>query len=355
MARRKSKARASMRDKARQAAEERERQGGGGTSLTLPDGVDFFNPEKGKNSIDLIPYIVTVSDHPHQDEGELWYERTFFKHYGIGSEDKGYICLKTFGKSCPICVHRAKLMKDPDADDDTISQLKPRQRQLFNIIDLNDTDAGVQLWEISFYNFGETLEEEDRDQEPERYFADLQEGLTLDVVFKEKKLGKNKFLVSKRIDFEERDDYDDDILDDTLDLDTILREYTYEDLDNIFMELDSQPEKEEKPSRRERPAKKEKTSSRKSSKRDKDKKKPPVEDDVPLGDEEEVEKKEKKLTRRSRTKDKKKDNKKDNPCPHGHEWGQDCDEDANRDDCDDCDKWDDCKDRQDEIWEEEKD
>jgi len=148
-----------MRERARQRAEEREKQGGGGTKYQIEGDFEFFEPSKGENLINIIPYVVSVDNHPEGiPKGEIWYQRSILVHYGIGADEKPYICPKTNKKACPICDHRAELMKDPDADEELIKELRPREREVFNVL----VDDEILLWEISIHNFGNLLEEEIR-------------------------------------------------------------------------------------------------------------------------------------------------------------------------------------------------
>ena len=246
----KKTAASSMREAAKKRASERQNTGGGGTKFNFPDGVKvtFFKPEKGTMKLDILPYEVTAENHPVVAAGDRWYQRTIFTHNGIGAEEKSYLCLKTIGKKCPICEVRAKMVKSPDGDEDIIKSLTPKEREVFNVIDLNDEKAGVQLWEYSYHLFGKLLETELREGDDDLAgFADLVDGKTLKVRFKEKQMGKNKFLEADRIDFLDRDDYDEDILEDVLDLDAILNVFPYEKLDAIFTEMEDDEEEDEKP------------------------------------------------------------------------------------------------------------
>lgn len=382
MAKKSSKSsRTSMRDNVRTRAEERQSTGGG-TKFIFPEDqkVEFFQPKKGTFHIDILPYEVSVDNHPAGvAKGDLWYQRTIWVHYGIGAEEKKYLCLKTVGKRCPICDARAQMMKSADSDDDIIKALAPKEREIFNIIDLNDEKKGVQLWEISYHLFGKMLEDEIREGDEEfGDFAMLEGGKTLKVRFGEKKLGKNTFLETTRIDFEDRDDYDEDILEDVLDLDDILNLMEYKKLEAVFLEMEEEDEKPAKKSGRssrkpkdEEEEEEEEKPSRHSSKSSRSSKKPKEDDEEeeeeekpsrhkpkeapskkrsskkeePEEGEEEEEKPSKKSSRSSKkTKDEEEE---EEECPvEDGEFGKDCDE---FDECMDCALWEACKDKQDEL------
>ena len=223
-----------MKDRAKQRSQERE-SSGGGFKFNLEEGTKFYTPKKGSRSIDILPYEVTVKNHPEQKKGELWYERTIFVHYNIGIDDKSILCPKTIGKPCPICEEMALMKKDKKADEDDVKALKPKERQIFNVRDPEEPDE-LMIFESSYFTFGQQLEEEIREGKDDwAGFADLEGGYTLKVRFGEKKLGKNSFLTASRIDFEERDDLDEDILEEVQDLDKILNVMNYEAIEKIFL------------------------------------------------------------------------------------------------------------------------
>ena len=231
------------RDRVREAAKKRVEEvesGGGSMTLDLPDDVEFFQPNPDKKDktirIDILPYIVTVKDHAHVQPGETWYSRPITVCFGVGPEGKTLLSPKTAGKPCPIMEEWKILVRSPDEEDGKAAKdIKPKDRELFNVIDLDDQEKGVQLWEISTFNFGNVLNEVlDNAEDEDLDFYELVGGRTLVVKMRKRKLGRNKFLEAVNVEFEDRDDYNDDILDDTLDLDAILKIPTYDELKDIF-------------------------------------------------------------------------------------------------------------------------
>ena len=187
--------------------------------------------------------------------------------------------LVKLGEKCPICEFRSKLAKDPDADEDQIRALAPKERQLFNVIDVNDRDKGVQLFEISYHLFGKTLDREIKNSdEDDKYenFAELKDGFTLKLGLEEGHAGKASWFEVVSVNFKERkEDYDEDILEKTTCLDDILIIKGYDELKEIFLQTadsdeDEDDEEEEKP--------KSKSSKKKDKKKDKGKKKTEVDD-----------------------------------------------------------------------------
>jgi hypothetical protein len=212
------------------------------TSFKLPDGVEFFKPEKGfGNLIDIIGYRVTMEGHPDNvAPGTLWYRRKIWVHYGIGPEEKVFICPKTIHRACPICEEFNKLKKNPNADEDVLKGLKAKWRVLYNVIDRNDPQKGVQLWDISHFNFGELLDSVLGDAAAgDLSFYEPIDGRTFKIKFKSKSMGQGSpFLAAEIIQLEQRKkDYREDIVEDALDLDAIMVVLDYKALQREFVGL----------------------------------------------------------------------------------------------------------------------
>lgn len=394
----------SIRDRARQRAEDN-KFSGGASYLNLPDGVEFFKAKKGTNELDIVPYEVSadrivpisLTKDMKLAKGDLNDRRTIFVHRKIGVDEKAYLCPRTIKKPCPICEERARLQRDASADEDLIKDLKPQVKELYNVIDLSEKGGAVKLFEFSYANFGKKLDEEIREgREDWAGYADLEAGYTLRVRFTEETFAGNKYLEASRFDFEERAAYKDSILDDVVDLDACLVVLPYEQLERIFLQLDGV---EDEPEGR----KEERASGGGRNRRDRDEKsddqdEPPFDGGSRRGgrseeseppsrprsgryaestdreerggrrgrQEEEPPPREERGGRGSRTSrdDVKEDapaerkgrGKKEEPpahedagedqCPYGHEWGKSCNKEA---DCNTCDQWDACQDEADRL------
>lgn len=211
-------------------------------SINIPEGAPMFLPkEKGIYRIDIIPYVVGKGNR-FADEGELHYERTYFTHRGLGDSKDSYTCLKmTFGINCPICDYRSEMANDSDGDPNVVKNLKPKERQLWNIIDLADRDKGIQIWEVSHFCFGKHLIEKIKmADEGDGYdtFADLEQGLTLKIGATEESIGgTGKFLVFGNIEFKSRViPYDDSMADKAFCLDELPKNVPYAQLKKKFQQ-----------------------------------------------------------------------------------------------------------------------
>lgn len=209
----------------------------------IPDGHKLFQVKaEGVKRLDIIPYTVSENaKNPYAEAGEQHFERTYFAHRDVGPDADMYPCLqKTFGMSCPICEYRKNLLKDPDADEDVIKNLAPKERQLWNVLDLDEPEKGVQLWDCSFHLFGKQLDarinNSDEDEGYE-FFADPDEGLTLKIGFSEQSFGKSTFYQAETIDFKARKKpIEDEVLEKALNLDEILIKYDPQKLKEVFLQ-----------------------------------------------------------------------------------------------------------------------
>jgi len=232
-----------MRDKV-QNRKNRQHNRGGDFAVQLPEDIKF-TPKKGRNQIDIIPYTVNVKHHPESDKGDLEISRTYWIHNNLGDEGKDKaICLKSVKKPCPICEYAAQLSRSDSEEDKQLSKdIKAKERELYNVIDLKNPDDGVKVWDISYHLFGKVLDEElNEGPDENRDFAELEGGKSLEVRMSLKKLGTNEFLEATRIDFNDRDDYDESIIEEAHSLDELLNFKTYEELEKLLMGADNEPD-----------------------------------------------------------------------------------------------------------------
>jgi len=234
--------------------------------LILPKGVQVYSPTPGsKESFDVIPYTITDNHHPDRnaevgvaEKGDLWYKRPFKTHRSIGTDNDSVVCLSSFGKKCPICEYRKKLIKE-GADEALIKELKPSNRNLYYVIPrgIKKLEEVVHLFDFSQWNFQNLLNEEIEENEENEVFPDLEEGKTLKVRWDEETFMKNTYAKASRIDFVDREEaIDADILGDLPSLDDVLQELSYEAMFAKFHEIDEGELVEEEDDEDETPKKK---------------------------------------------------------------------------------------------------
>jgi hypothetical protein len=325
--------------------------------LDLPKGVPVFAIEGDTREValDLLPYEVTDPKHPDRDNEydiatpkSLWYRRPFKVHRNVGVNKETVVCLKSFGKPCPICAYQEKRRKEK-ADKEEIKELYPRPRSLYVVVPLGvkKVEEVPHVWDMSDYLFQNILNDELDLDEENRDFPSLESGKTLVLKLRWKELGETSFPDVRNISFEDRKPYKENILDEVPNLDEVLIELSYETIEKKFFELEDEPdagklekeepEKETRRSRREReeePEKEEKKekedigSRRRSVREDKEEK------------EEKEEKPEKGSSKRS-------DKDKEPECPEeGYTFGKDFEKVVKhgKEVCDECDLWNACYD-----------
>jgi len=315
--------REALKNRTRQNAKDRDKGGGRGKSyldFSEFEEVNFYKPQKGRNSIDILPYLVSTNNHPQSIEiGYEDYVLDIWVHFGVGPAESRMLCLKkTFGQPCPICEEMKALRDDGETDDDVIKGLSPKRRCIYNVIDLTDEDKGIQVFDVSHFLFEkEMLEEAETADEGIITFADLEDGRSIHFRASETSLGSFTFLKFKSFKFEHRDSYNEEVLETTFPLDKILEVPSYEEVRNAFMGVaegdDDDAEEEEDDGKAE---------TKKESK-------------APTRG--------KKTQTRSRGK-KAESKEAEGECPHGYNFGTDCDE---SDDCKGCNQWDACADKAD--------
>ena len=236
-------------------------KGFGASFLELPEGMEMFSLKSTKTAkVDIIPYEVGKGN-PQADKGELYWERTFFVHRGIGPNEDWLICpARTKKKPCPICEFIAKLSKDPDAEEDEIKKLRPSKRMIMNVIDKLEGDDVVRVWESSHAYFGRAMDEAlegayEDDEDNMDAFCDPEDGYWLKLVVEE---GYQKRGYSvERVDFKSRkEDLDEDTLDAVACLDDILIIKSYEELKELL--LGGEDDEEDEPKGKKKKKKKKK-------------------------------------------------------------------------------------------------
>lgn len=243
------KKRSSFKNKVRRDAERQKSASSNYGYLILPNGVSVFSPEPGSRvKLDIIPYEVTDANHPdkYEDEqiatvGELWYKRPFRIHRNIGTANDAVVCPRSFGKPCPICEYREKLLKE-GADKEETNALRPSQRNLYVVIPqgVKGMEEKPHIWDMSQYLFQNLLNTELEEDEDNGVFPDLEDGKTLKIRFDSSQIaGGRAFAEASRIDFAtRRKPYDESILDIIPKLDEVLKVLSYKELEAKFLELD---------------------------------------------------------------------------------------------------------------------
>lgn len=241
---------------------EQEHKTGFSSSLRLPKGINFWQPntKEDASEVDFVPFEVSKSakkfrgDITFAEPGDLYYEVTYFAHRDVGPEEKTVVCPKaTFGKPCPVCEYAAKAGQEVKADAGTLKALRPKERQLFLVYDRAAPKKGVQLWDVSYFLFGANLDEKIKKasaKNKERYqqfFRDDEQGSTVRIIAKEKTTPFGKINEYHVDSFEEREEpLPDDIVNHGFGLHDFVPCMDYEELKKMFLgDVDDDEEGEE--------------------------------------------------------------------------------------------------------------
>lgn len=313
---------------------------GGSSYLNLPKDVQQLKLKKGTMRLDVIPFVVGAGN-PYAEEGTVHWERTFCIHKGIGPDNGWFASLawsafssnkKRTGEKCPIDEFRLKLKADPDADEQLLKDLAPKERQLFAVIDTNDRDAGIQILECSYHLFGKQLEAEiEAGDEEDGYdlFHDPEDGLTLKLNVVEKSFGGATYCEVSTVNFKKRKkSYDESIIDEAPCLDELIKYEDYDELKKILLQTtddDSDDDDDEEETPKKKTSAKKKTAKKKTTKKEATSKKKKKDDDEDEDeDDEEESKSKKKSLRKKKTPD---DDRDEDDDDDDEDWEDDEDED----------------------------
>lgn len=307
----------------------------------------FFKPVKGKNLIDVIPFIAATDNSPRCKKGEIDYLLDVYVHRSVGPGHDNFLCLqKNYKKPCPICEHVEELKKDGE-DEELIKELKPKRRVVYNVIDLNAEKQNIQLFETSHFKFEKEIQEEaETDEDGELViFFDPEDGMSVSFKGVESSFNKKEFIEIKKVSLVDREDqYKESIVEKAIALDSLLVIPTYDEVAAAFFGTETEDDQPKKSK-----AKDEDDGEDDDDRPIKKKKQPEPEDD---DDDDEPAPPKKSAKKKADDDDddeeeeKPKSKKSSGKCPHGHTFGKDCDK---HDECEDCDEWDKCTDEFDKL------
>ena len=226
----------SMKDHAKKKNQERVIGTDFGSYYT--QSVKTFSPDISNGAarcrLDVVPYKVTVDDHPEEvPKGMTWFRRIFRVHKNQGPESQTVVCPTTVGLPCPICALRAKKLREGLSREE-VSHLKWSEREIYNVIDKDNKFEGVQILNQSSFTFGNLLKEEMDEDEENNGFGELKGGKTLLLRFKKKKYKGKPYPEISKVDFRDRPDYPESILKKTYDLDKLLKILSEEELEELL-------------------------------------------------------------------------------------------------------------------------
>jgi len=177
--------------------------------------------KKGENRLDIIPYRISNPKNPDVTVngfkvGELNYFQQLEIHRNIGVNNNEYLCSKRmFGEPCAICD--AQIDKYNSREPDIAKKMYPQTRAVYNVIDLDEPEKGIQVLDVAYNWFEKPLREiaamkSKRDNVI--VFGDWEIGKTIVCLGMPEKFGKKEFFKPANFTFEDRaKPYDESICD----------------------------------------------------------------------------------------------------------------------------------------------
>ena len=220
---------------------------GGKRYLKLPKGLKYFVPEVNKTyRLRFLAWPVGAGN--PAGKGNYAPNRYLFVHANVGPNDERVACAsKMQGKPCPICDQFSKKRKR-GKDWDDIKDLRPKNREMFLVHDVNDRDStNLMVWEESTYMFGDYLRAKIASKPKYQRFADPEKGWVVEVTGKKKAIGANSCTEFTNIDFEEGEPLSEELLErvDGICLDDYIHFDTYEAVKKLANAIDSDDEDDE--------------------------------------------------------------------------------------------------------------
>jgi hypothetical protein len=207
--------------------------------VNLPSGFDKLKVDRSMivRAV-IIPYVTT--DSPYTKPGKLWFSRDYYRHRGLGPEQKGsyFDCVKTFGdERCPI----------GDAMLEAGVSKKAQRMALFNLFVLSIDKEKVEklmLLDFSFANFAEVLGTTSKEMFEMDGDAHLQhpyhptKGAVISWKFTEETFKGAKFYKASTFQFKPHNGLDgkiEELIPKALDLDAALNKLSYEEARKRFI------------------------------------------------------------------------------------------------------------------------
>lgn len=374
----------SLKDRLQKRYEDRDK--GGSSRIQALDfsaykNVSFWKPVANKNRINILPYTIKTKNHPlvrgkDAEIGEEDFVLEVYIHQYVGPANSDILCLKkNFYKPCPICEQGEKFRDEGRKNE--ADKCNPSRRVYYNIVDEQDRDKGVQVWQASYKNFHKELMDEAGESGKNGEvldFIDFKNGKVVRFRAEEATYNKNKYFEFRSFKFEDRDEpLDKALKDQIVSLDECMVIKSYEEIQKIFYgededysdsaesDDDEEEEVEEPVKNTSKPTKKEPEDdeeeeegeppkkAKKPAVKDEEEDAPPVKKNKKEPEPKEEEEKPKKKAAKKADEDEDDDEgfaiaaakkaDKTAKCPHGHIFGEECED---SDDCDDCEKWSEC-------------
>lgn len=206
------------------------------------EDVKIFRPKETKHEVCIVPWQVKENsefrtlnpdfnkpfDSGKLKSGEAWpHKLTVLIHGNIGANQDNVLCLRTLKRECPICIRRAGVYDQADAEGnkekaDALKKqadaLGPSKRAIYNVFCFDNEEEmkkGVQIWEAPHQSIEDVLSGLWKDERTgeKRYYMVPEEGWN--VYFKKEGKGLGtKYTSVQIVKRQERDEFNEEELED---------------------------------------------------------------------------------------------------------------------------------------------
>lgn len=119
--------------------------------------LEKFKPHLGDNKIDIIPFNAG-ENHPFVvtgqcEKGDTVYSLDYYVHKGIGPAKQDFVCLKQYGKRCPLCEESYRLYQAATNDEEkkAATAIRNKRRCIYIVHDLIDDKYGY--YDVAWFSF----------------------------------------------------------------------------------------------------------------------------------------------------------------------------------------------------------
>ena len=380
----------SIKDRAKARFENRGKSSNRIQAMNFDKDTTFWKPVKNKNHISILPFTITSKNNMvvrsrDAEVGDEDYVLELWVHRFVGDAKADLLCPKKhLGKPCPICEQKDIYMERGMKTE--AGKCNPSQRAYYNIVNENDREKGVMIFQESWKNFQDELSNDAGDTDDGELvdYWDFKNGNSIKFRAEEKTFNKNKYFEYRSFKFIKREDpLPKSLKDSIINLDECMVFKSYDeikalfygedvDVDDVNKDEEEEEEEEDTPKSHKKASKKVEEEEEEEEEEDDD-----DEDEDEVEEEEEEEEKPKKSSKKAKKVEEdededekpkkgkkkseevsdddvpfeedstleaakkagKKDSAKSSECPHGHVFGKDTDK---FDECDDCKKYESC-------------
>ena len=209
---------------------------------TKKAGLERWKPAEGENLIDVVPFNATENNPlviaGKADVGDPMYSLDYFVHRSVGPNNANVVCLTQYGEDCPLC-REAKRLKELGGEDNEkkAQKLNAKRRVVYVVHDLKTGKYGY--WDTGYKSVEEPIMNRARmtknpnTQAPANVF-DWQEGMSIRFLGTKKKFEGKEYNEPSTFDFEPREPLSDEVLSHSIDLATVIKKTSAEDMEKLI-------------------------------------------------------------------------------------------------------------------------